>query len=206
MQEKEYVRYDDKPLRGSDGRRIDVEFVSNVYLVNHQKVIQCNIRDITGRKHAELRIAAFASLGQRLNSARTAREAGEIIVGVADELLGWDACLFDLYSAAENRMTHLLSMDLIDGRRTECERPDPVPSPRELQPGNKARRPIDIARPSPVDVGGGYAVRRSVPPLGFANVRADSGTERRSSASYPSRVIRPGPTTPIAWRRCKRWR
>ena len=27
-----------------------VEFVSNVYLVNHQKVIQCNIRDITERK------------------------------------------------------------------------------------------------------------------------------------------------------------
>ncbi len=130
LQEKEYVRYDDKPLRGSDGQRIDVEFVSNVYLVNHQKVIQCNIRDITGRKHAESRVAAFASLGQRLNTARTAREAGEIIVAVADQLLGWDACLFDLYSAAENRMTHLLSMDLIGGQRTECKRPDPVPSPR----------------------------------------------------------------------------
>jgi len=30
-----------------------VEFVSNVYLVNHHKVIQCNIRDITRRKKAE---------------------------------------------------------------------------------------------------------------------------------------------------------
>jgi hypothetical protein len=30
-----------------------VEFVSNVYLVNHRKVIQCNIRDITFRKRIE---------------------------------------------------------------------------------------------------------------------------------------------------------
>ena len=29
---------------------MDVEFVSNVYLVDHHKVIQCNIRDITERK------------------------------------------------------------------------------------------------------------------------------------------------------------
>ena len=30
-----------------------MEFVSNVYLVDHSKVIQCNIRDITERKRAE---------------------------------------------------------------------------------------------------------------------------------------------------------
>jgi len=53
LQQKEYVRYDDMPLETSDGRRIDVEFVSNVYLVNGHKVIQCNIRDITARRRAE---------------------------------------------------------------------------------------------------------------------------------------------------------
>ena len=52
LQQNEYIRYEDKPLETADGRRIDVEFVSNVYLVNQQKVIQCNIRDITERKHA----------------------------------------------------------------------------------------------------------------------------------------------------------
>jgi len=30
-----------------------VEFVSNSYMVNHTKVIQCNIRDITERKKAQ---------------------------------------------------------------------------------------------------------------------------------------------------------
>jgi len=50
LKSKGYVRYNDLPLETKDGRPIAVEFVSNVYLVNHHKVIQCNIRDITERK------------------------------------------------------------------------------------------------------------------------------------------------------------
>jgi PAS domain S-box-containing protein len=53
LQRQEYVRYENLPLETADGRRIEVEFVSNVYTVDHQKVIQCNIRDITERKRME---------------------------------------------------------------------------------------------------------------------------------------------------------
>lgn len=53
LQDKEYVRYEDVPLQASDGSLIDVEIVSNVYKVNKEKVIQCNIRDITKRKSLE---------------------------------------------------------------------------------------------------------------------------------------------------------
>ena len=53
LQSKGYVRYEDLPLTTKDGREIPVEFVSNVYSVDHHKVIQCNIRDITERKKAE---------------------------------------------------------------------------------------------------------------------------------------------------------
>jgi PAS domain S-box-containing protein len=53
LQKKEYIRYENLPLKTAVGRRLDVEFVSNVYQVNHRKVIQCNIRDITERKQAE---------------------------------------------------------------------------------------------------------------------------------------------------------
>ena len=55
LQSEEYVRYENLPLQTKDGRSIDVEFIANVYLVNHQKVIQCNIRDITDRIQAERR-------------------------------------------------------------------------------------------------------------------------------------------------------
>jgi PAS domain S-box-containing protein len=47
LQDTEYIRYEDLPLRAKDGRLIQVEFVSNVYLVGDEKVIQCDIRDIT---------------------------------------------------------------------------------------------------------------------------------------------------------------
>ncbi|MHC1728385.1 MAG: PAS domain S-box protein [Syntrophobacteraceae bacterium] len=53
LQDSEYIRYEDLPLETSDGRLIEVEFVSNVYLVDHRRIIQCNIRDITERKRAE---------------------------------------------------------------------------------------------------------------------------------------------------------
>ena len=53
LQSKKYIRYEDMPLETDDGRRIDVEFVSNVYLENNTNVIQCNIRDITERKRVE---------------------------------------------------------------------------------------------------------------------------------------------------------
>src|ERR1043165_3429920 len=53
LQKNEYIRYEDLPLRAKSGKLIDVEFVSNVYLVGDEKVIQCNIRDITERKQAQ---------------------------------------------------------------------------------------------------------------------------------------------------------
>ncbi|MGD0792744.1 MAG: ATP-binding protein [Terriglobales bacterium] len=67
LQSQGYVRYEDLPLQASDDRRIDVEFVSNVYMVGAEKVIQCNIRNITRRKEAEAEIEELnAELEQRL--------------------------------------------------------------------------------------------------------------------------------------------
>jgi formate hydrogenlyase transcriptional activator len=53
LQTKGYVRYEHLPLETRDRRLIDVEFVSNVYLVDQEKIIQCNIRDITLRRKTE---------------------------------------------------------------------------------------------------------------------------------------------------------
>jgi PAS domain S-box-containing protein len=53
LQQQEYIRYEDLPLETISGQRRNVEFVSNVYQVDHHKVIQCNIRDITERKRAQ---------------------------------------------------------------------------------------------------------------------------------------------------------
>ncbi|HEV2692200.1 MAG TPA: ATP-binding protein [Verrucomicrobiae bacterium] len=47
------IRYENMPLETRDGRHVAVEFVSNVYQAGDCNVIQCNVRDITERKHAQ---------------------------------------------------------------------------------------------------------------------------------------------------------
>ena len=71
LQDNEYIRYDDLPLETHEGRPIAVEFVSNVYLVDHSKVIQCNIRDITTRKRAD---------AERKRLLSAVEQVGEVIV------------------------------------------------------------------------------------------------------------------------------
>ncbi len=53
LQEQDRIRYEALPLETKDGRRVEVEFVSNAYFVDQRRFIQCNIRDITERKRAE---------------------------------------------------------------------------------------------------------------------------------------------------------
>lgn len=48
-----YIRYEHLPLETKDGRRIEVEFISNTYQVGRKQTIQCNIRDISQRKEYE---------------------------------------------------------------------------------------------------------------------------------------------------------
>lgn len=53
LREKGYVRYENLPLKTKGGREVEVEFVSNLYEVDHLRVAQCNIRDITDRIRLE---------------------------------------------------------------------------------------------------------------------------------------------------------
>ena len=70
LQQDGYVRYEDLPLETRDGRKIAVEFVSNVYQAGDKKVIHCNIRDITERKQTENALrtseAEFRSLAESM--------------------------------------------------------------------------------------------------------------------------------------------
>ena len=72
LQSTGYIRYEDLPLEKKNGQRMDVEFVSNVYTVDHHRVIQCNIRDITLRKRAEEALRASHDELERVVAERTA--------------------------------------------------------------------------------------------------------------------------------------
>jgi PAS domain S-box-containing protein len=53
LQKEGYIRYENLLLETKEKKTVDVEFVSNAYDVDGKKLIQCNLRDITGRKRAE---------------------------------------------------------------------------------------------------------------------------------------------------------
>ncbi len=62
MLSEEYIRYEDLPLLSKGGRRVEVEFISNLYQVGDRKVIQCNIRDITESLRAKAMLIASHDL------------------------------------------------------------------------------------------------------------------------------------------------
>jgi two-component system, cell cycle sensor histidine kinase and response regulator CckA len=101
LQAKQYVRYDDLPLKTRAGQSINVEFVSNVYGVNGDQVIQCNIRDITKRKHAK-------QSEQRILQAQKMEAVGQLAGGLAHDfnnllgvILGYCELLIDREDLAE---------------------------------------------------------------------------------------------------------
>jgi PAS domain S-box-containing protein len=92
LQNNGYVRYEDLPLETIDGRHIAVEFVSNVYQAGKQKVIQCNVRDITERKKAEEKIEEQADLLDKARDAIVVRDLGGKILywsKGAERMYGW---------------------------------------------------------------------------------------------------------------------
>lgn len=47
------IRYENLPIETKMGAHLEVEFVSHLYSEGNEKIIQCNVRDITGRKHPQ---------------------------------------------------------------------------------------------------------------------------------------------------------
>ncbi len=70
LQNSQYIRYEDLPLVARGGKHIQVEFVSNVYLVDDRKIIQCNIRDISARAIKQEASRAHVSALEVANNAK----------------------------------------------------------------------------------------------------------------------------------------
>ena len=104
LQSKGVVRYEDLPLETKDGHRIEVAFVSNVYTVDRQQVIQCNIRNITERKQMEKEIEL--SKAHAVSSARLSDlglMAGSVAHEINNPLAVIHASASDLLELAESQ-------------------------------------------------------------------------------------------------------
>jgi PAS domain S-box-containing protein len=99
LQEKEYIRYENLPLEAKGGRRVNVEFVSNVYGVNGTRVIQCNIRDITARKHAEKQAGEQVQQSQRMEA------VGQLAGGLAHDFKNLLGVILGYCELLEHRFT-----------------------------------------------------------------------------------------------------
>jgi PAS domain S-box-containing protein len=94
LQTNEYIRYENLPLRTKAGKEIQVEFVCNVYFVGSDKVIQCNIRDISAR--AEFQAASKSHADTLELACRTRDEAIAVLSHDLRTPLGAISSMIDL--------------------------------------------------------------------------------------------------------------
>ncbi len=139
LQDNEYIRYDDLPLETVNGQRIPVEFVSNVYLVDHHKVIQCNIRDVTEQKRMK------EEKNRVLNDLQKEKDRLQALVnGINDEI--WFADTQKRFTLANPSALHEFALnshaDTIDIQKfaesLEVYRPDGSTRPVEEAPPLRA--------------------------------------------------------------------
>jgi PAS domain S-box-containing protein len=115
LQQHGYVRYEDLPLETRDGRHVAVEFVSNVYQAGDSRVIQCNIRDITARKKAELVSSRLAAIVESSDDAIIGKDMNSNITS-------WNRGAEELFGYAAGEMVGTSIMRLIPADRQDEER------------------------------------------------------------------------------------
>ncbi|MBI2496632.1 MAG: PAS domain S-box protein, partial [Opitutae bacterium] len=103
----------DRPLEAADGRRIEVEFVCSTYAMNRHRIMQCNIRDITGRKEAEAAL--------RVGNAALEAAANAVVITDCEGRIEWTNPAFTAltgYILAEARGRNLREL-VKSGRQDE---------------------------------------------------------------------------------------
>jgi len=127
LQKNEYIRYEDIPLETKAGDRKHVEFVSNVYLVDGWRVIQCNIRDITERKHAEAQVLAVNEELLLIVNELQRRDTEMQLLNHMNELLQSCVTEVEAYKVITLTMGELFSGDngclaVVHGKNQDLER------------------------------------------------------------------------------------
>jgi PAS domain S-box-containing protein len=83
LQVNDRLHYERLPLETKDGRRVEVEFISNAYLVDGTRLIQCNIRDITERMRVNQALEA-ANKEMAFQIEEKGKRADELVLINAD--------------------------------------------------------------------------------------------------------------------------
>ena len=114
LQKDGYVRYENLPLETRGGRRIAVEFVSNVYQAGDQKVIQCNVRDITDRKRGEAALIRLAAIIESSDDAIISKDLDGIVTS-------WNKGAKKIFGYTDGEMVGTSIMRLVPAGQQEEE-------------------------------------------------------------------------------------
>jgi PAS domain S-box-containing protein len=109
------VRYEDLPLESQGGRHQEVEVVASLYQENGNPVIQCNIRDITERKKAELALNRLASIVEFSDDAMISKTPNGIVTS-------WNAGAEKIFGYTAHEMVGTSIMRLIPADRRDEEK------------------------------------------------------------------------------------
>jgi len=110
LQRHQYIRYENLPLKTKDGRLIQVEFVSNVYMVGSEKVIQCNIRDITERVRITV---ALQENEKKYRALVNQNPNGVFIIGMSGNILTVNKAMCDTLGFSEKELLSMRIWDII---------------------------------------------------------------------------------------------
>jgi two-component system cell cycle sensor histidine kinase/response regulator CckA len=162
LQRKDRIRYEGLPLETKDGRRVEVEFISNAYLMDEKRLIQCNIRDITQRKQAEKTAIRLAAIVESSDDAIIGQDLDGVV-------LSWNAGAENIfgYSAAEmvgRSMTSLFPADRLEQENQLLEKIKRGESVRHFETVRLAKggRQVDVtATISPIKDSAGKIVGAS---------------------------------------------
>jgi PAS domain S-box-containing protein len=119
LQKNEYIRYENLPLRAKGGRLIQVEFVSNVYPAGDEKVIQCNIRDIT--EHKQL-VAALQENERKYRTLVAQSPDGIFLVDLSGNFLAVNKAMCESLGFSEEEFRSMNIWDIVPERHLEQHR------------------------------------------------------------------------------------
>ena len=115
LKRKHEVRYEDLPLESQGGRHQEVEVVANLYQEDGHAVIQCNIRDITQRKQAELALSRLAAIVEFSDDAIIGKDLKGIITS-------WNNGAKKIFGYSAREMVGTSIMRLIPSARRDEEK------------------------------------------------------------------------------------
>jgi PAS domain S-box-containing protein len=118
--ERGVAQHSEREITLWNGKKVHLE-TSNSFLElpNQSAMLVSTFRDISSRKQAEAREAAFAKLARKLSEVTSAGAAARVIAETASDLMGWDACSLDLYSPETDHVTPVINIDTVSGLRLD---------------------------------------------------------------------------------------